>query len=76
MLPMTEHTLILGGAKSGKSTLALNLAEQGFGVYLVERERELGAERDVAPESRALSLVAEAIDLVRPSRPGRRPMPT
>ena len=28
MMPMAEHTLILGGAKSGKSTLALNLAER------------------------------------------------
>lgn len=28
MLAMAEHTLILGGAKSGKSALALNLAEQ------------------------------------------------
>ena len=28
MMPMAEHTLILGGAKSGKSTLALTLAER------------------------------------------------
>jgi heterodisulfide reductase subunit A-like polyferredoxin len=43
-----NHTaLVLGGGVAGL-TAALNLAEQGFGVYLLEREQELGGRlRDI-----------------------------
>lgn len=40
-LPVTPKGLVIGGGLSGM-TAALSLAEQGFEVYLVERERELG----------------------------------
>ena len=36
-----HSALVVGGGVAGM-TAALNLARQGFGVYLVERERELG----------------------------------
>ena len=38
---LSHEALVIGGGVAGM-TAALNLAEQGFGVYLVERERELG----------------------------------
>jgi heterodisulfide reductase subunit A-like polyferredoxin len=38
---LSHEALVIGGGVSGMAA-ALNLAEQGFGVYLVERERELG----------------------------------
>ncbi len=38
---LSHEALIIGGGVAGM-TAALNLAEQGFGVYLVEREKELG----------------------------------
>ncbi|MDI6704391.1 MAG: CoB--CoM heterodisulfide reductase iron-sulfur subunit A family protein [bacterium] len=40
-LPMTKRGLVIGGGLSGMVS-ALNLAEQGFQVCLVEREKELG----------------------------------
>ena len=40
-LPVTKVGLVLGGGVAGM-TSALNLAGQGFEVYLVEKERELG----------------------------------
>ncbi len=40
-LPVTRRGLVIGGGLSGM-TAASSLAEQGFEVYLVERERELG----------------------------------
>ena len=39
--PLSHEALVIGGGVAGMAA-ALNLAEQGFGVYLVERERELG----------------------------------
>ena len=39
--PLSHEALVIGGGVAGM-TAALNLAEQGFGVYLVEREKELG----------------------------------
>ena len=41
MLPVTRRGLVLGGGLSGM-TAALTLAEQGFEVYLVEKDKELG----------------------------------
>jgi heterodisulfide reductase subunit A-like polyferredoxin len=38
---LSHEALVIGGGVAGMSA-ALNLAQQGFGVYLVERERELG----------------------------------
>ena len=38
---LSHEALVIGGGVAGM-TAALNLAEQGFGVYLVEREKELG----------------------------------
>jgi len=40
-LPMTPQALVVGGGIAGLSA-ALNLAEQGFGVYLVEKQADLG----------------------------------
>jgi heterodisulfide reductase subunit A len=40
-LPMTQKALVIGGGLSGM-VAAKNLAEQGFEVYLIERESELG----------------------------------
>jgi heterodisulfide reductase subunit A-like polyferredoxin len=40
-LPVTPSALIIGGGITGMSA-ALNVADQGFDVYLVEREAELG----------------------------------
>ncbi|MBC8458817.1 MAG: CoB--CoM heterodisulfide reductase iron-sulfur subunit A family protein, partial [Deltaproteobacteria bacterium] len=40
-MPITSGALVIGGGISGM-TAALNLAEQGFEVNLVEREEELG----------------------------------
>ena len=39
--PVTKRGLVIGGGLSGMSA-ALGLADQGFDVYLVEREAELG----------------------------------
>ncbi len=41
VLPMNKSVLVVGGGVSGM-TAALNLADQGFKVVLVERMRELG----------------------------------
>jgi len=41
VLPMNKDVLVVGGGVSGMSA-ALNLADQGFKVILVERMRELG----------------------------------
>jgi heterodisulfide reductase subunit A-like polyferredoxin len=38
---LSHEALVIGGGVAGMAA-ALNLAEQGFGVYLVERKRELG----------------------------------
>jgi heterodisulfide reductase subunit A len=38
---VTKSALVIGGGLSGM-TSALELADQGFGVYLVEKEKELG----------------------------------
>ncbi|MDY7039449.1 MAG: FAD-dependent oxidoreductase, partial [Chloroflexota bacterium] len=44
---LNHSALVIGGGVAGM-TAALNLAEQGFGVYLLERERELGGRlRDI-----------------------------
>ncbi|MGQ9629277.1 MAG: FAD-dependent oxidoreductase [bacterium] len=40
-LPVKRQALVIGGGLSGM-VASLDLAEQGFGVYLVEQERELG----------------------------------
>ncbi len=40
-LPVDKRTLIVGGGISGMNA-ALSLAKQGFNVYLVEKEKELG----------------------------------
>ncbi|MBY8984131.1 MAG: CoB--CoM heterodisulfide reductase iron-sulfur subunit A family protein [Candidatus Lokiarchaeota archaeon] len=40
-LSVTQKALIIGGGISGM-TAALNIAEQGFPVYLVEKEKKLG----------------------------------
>ncbi|MFQ6060405.1 MAG: FAD-dependent oxidoreductase [Thermoplasmata archaeon] len=40
-LPVTKSALVIGGGLSGM-TAALGLADQGFDVHLVEREKELG----------------------------------
>jgi len=40
-LSVTQKALIIGGGISGM-TAALNIAEQGFHVYLVEKEKKLG----------------------------------
>ncbi len=40
-LPVTKAGLVVGGGVAGM-TSALNLAEQGFEVHLVEKEKELG----------------------------------
>jgi len=40
-LPLNHDTLVVGGGVAGMTT-ALALADQGFGVQLVERESELG----------------------------------
>jgi heterodisulfide reductase subunit A len=40
-VPVTRSALVLGGGIAGM-TAALSLAEQGFGVHLVERREELG----------------------------------
>ncbi len=39
--PVHPHALVVGGGVAGL-TAALNLAEQGYGVYLVEKRPELG----------------------------------
>jgi heterodisulfide reductase subunit A-like polyferredoxin len=41
VLPVTQKALVLGGGLAGMVS-ALSIAEQGFDVTLVERERELG----------------------------------
>ncbi|MBC7250043.1 MAG: FAD-dependent oxidoreductase [Anaerolineae bacterium] len=44
---INHRALVIGGGVAGM-TAALNLAAQGFGVYLLERERELGGRlRDI-----------------------------
>jgi heterodisulfide reductase subunit A len=40
-LPITKGALVIGGGLAGM-TSALELAEQGYDVYLVEKEKELG----------------------------------
>ena len=40
-MPLNHDALVLGGGISGM-TAALNLADQGFDVHLVEREKQLG----------------------------------
>jgi len=40
-LDLDRHALVIGGGAAGMNA-ALALAEQGFPVYLIERERELG----------------------------------
>ena len=40
-VPVTDGALVIGGGIAG-ITVALNLADQGFAVHLVEREDELG----------------------------------
>jgi heterodisulfide reductase subunit A-like polyferredoxin len=40
---LSHEALVIGGGVAGM-TAALNLAKQGFGVYLVEREAELGGQ--------------------------------
>jgi len=40
-LPVDKRTLVVGGGLAGM-TSALSLAEQGFEVYLVEKDKELG----------------------------------
>ncbi len=40
-LPITKGALVIGGGLAGM-TSALELAEQGYNVYLVEKEKELG----------------------------------
>ena len=40
-LPLNHDALVIGGGLAGM-TAALSLADQGFRVYLVEREAELG----------------------------------
>lgn len=40
-LPITKRALVIGGGASGM-TASLGLADQGFEVYLVEKEKELG----------------------------------
>jgi heterodisulfide reductase subunit A len=40
-VPITKSALVIGGGASGMSS-ALDLAGQGYDVYLVEREKELG----------------------------------
>ena len=40
-VPVTDGALVIGGGIAGM-TAALNLADQGFAVHLVEREAELG----------------------------------
>ncbi len=40
-LPMSQNVLVVGGGVTGM-TAALQLADQGFRVYLVERQAELG----------------------------------
>ncbi len=40
-IPVTKTALVIGGGVAGM-TCALSIAEQGFEVYLVEREKELG----------------------------------
>ncbi len=40
-LPMNKNILVVGGGVSGMNA-ALNLADQGFNVYLVEKNAELG----------------------------------
>jgi heterodisulfide reductase subunit A-like polyferredoxin len=40
---LSHHALVLGGGVAGM-TAALNLADQGYGVTLVEREKELGGQ--------------------------------
>jgi heterodisulfide reductase subunit A len=41
MIPVVHEGLVIGGGVAGM-TASLKLAEQGYGVYLVERESELG----------------------------------
>ena len=46
-LPVTPSALVVGGGLAGM-TAALAIAEQGFEVTLVEREKELGGQRPAA----------------------------
>jgi heterodisulfide reductase subunit A len=55
-LPVNKTALVVGGGLAGM-TAALSLARQGFEVYLVERERELGG------MARRLHTTLEGIDV-------------
>ena len=55
-LPMNKAVLVIGGGLAGM-TSALNMAEQGFEVYLVEKDTELGG------MARRLHYTLEGVDV-------------
>ena len=64
-LPVNKATLVVGGGFSGM-TSALSLAEQGFEVHLVEREKELGGlARRIHSTLDGMDVQAALADLVR-----------
>jgi len=62
-IPVLPSALVLGGGVAGMSA-ALNLAEQGFEVHLVEKEKELGG--TLLSLNRLLPGNGEAGELVNP----------
>ena len=64
-LPITKTALVVGGGIAGM-TCALSIADQGYEVYLVEREKELGGmARRIYHTLEGLDVQAYLHDLVR-----------
>ena len=64
-LPVNKTALVVGGGPSGM-TSALSLAEQGFEVHLVEKEKELGGmARRIHHTLEGIDVVAYLGDLIR-----------
>ncbi|TET91061.1 MAG: CoB--CoM heterodisulfide reductase iron-sulfur subunit A family protein [Methanomassiliicoccales archaeon] len=68
-LPVTKSALVIGGGLSGM-TAASGLADQGFDVHLVEREKELGGNlrriqhllSDVDPQKKLEEIISKVKD--------------
>jgi len=64
-LPVNKRTLVVGGGVAGMNS-ALALAEQGFEVHLVEKEKELGGmARRLRTTLEGLDVPAYLTDLIR-----------
>ncbi len=79
-LPVDKRALVVGGGLAGM-TSALSLADQGFEVYLVEKDKDLGGmARRIHYTLEGLDVQAYLRDLIAqgvstPSNPRASPMP-